>query len=256
MNVRKFFRYQLSYYRNELTMFYLVVILLFSVVTVGAGIAFSQTGGEISTFSGMETMTLIFMFVCAAAAYKYHLYMGLQNSISRKSMFISNMAISMSIALIMSVCDKILAAAFGALSSKVGIDGFSSLYGMIYGNSISSNAVLVFLHNLAFSFLLYMLFGVLGNFIVGLYCRMNLIAIISVSITVPAAIFILIPVLNYFTGNVILNTLLKFVLFAFGLGALEGTVWTILNPLITLLLLISIVTLALWLVMRRAAIKK
>lgn len=256
MNVRKFFRYQLSYYRKELTAFYLIVIALFTFVTIVAGIVFSQNGAEIKTFSGMETMSLIFMFVCAAAAYKYHLHMGLQNSVSRKSMFISNMATSVMIALLMSICDKVLATVFGALSSKVGIEGFSSLYGMIYGNSISNNTVFVFLHNLVFSFLIYTLFSILGNFIVGLYCRMNLIAIISVSITVPAAIFILLPVLNYLTGNAILDALLKFVLFAFGLGTLSGTVWTVINPLITLLLLIGIVTLALWLVMRRAAIKK
>ena len=84
MNVRKFFRYQLSYYRKELTAFYLIVIALFTFVTIVAGIVFSQNGAEIKTFSGMETMSLIFMFVCAAAAYKYHLHMGLQNSVEPK----------------------------------------------------------------------------------------------------------------------------------------------------------------------------
>ncbi len=258
MNVRKFFRYQLRYYRNEIAVFYLAVIGIYTLVTAGVGIVTMAVnmGNEVHTFSGMETMTLLFMFVCSAAAYKYHLHMGMQNGISRKSMFISNMMISTSIAAIMCVSDKIITTVFGAISAKIGIDGFSSLYSMIYGNSVSQNAVLVFLHNLAFSFLIYMLFSVLGNFITGLYCRMNLAGIISVSITVPAALFILLPVLDYLTGHVILSALLKFVMLAFGMGPVAGTIWTVINPLITLAVLTGIFTIALWLVIRRASVKK
>lgn len=255
MSIRKFFSFQMNYLKNEILVFYLVLFCLYAVSTVVAGIAMEQTGSKVMIFSGIEAITLFFMGIVAMSSYIYHLLLGLQNGISRKTIFTSCLMTTAATALIMCTCDRIMGALFTALSRRFKVEGFSTIYDMIYGDRGGMNAIATWFHSFLFTVLMYVLVAVIGYFVVALYYRMSRGAIIAVSISVPATLFILLPAVNHLLDNAIFRPLLKLLFFAFGADA-SGNVTSLVNPLVTLLLLILVFILAFWLSIRKVAVRK
>lgn len=84
-------------------------------------------------------------------------------------------------ALIMCACDRIMGALFTAMSKSANVEGFSTIYDMIYGGRTGMNAIATWFHSFLFTALMYALVAVIGYFIVALYYRMSRGAIIAVS---------------------------------------------------------------------------
>lgn len=255
MSLRKYFSFQMNYLKNEILVFYLVLFLLYSTSTVVAAITIQRTGSRVIIFSGIEAITLFFMGIVAMSSYIYHLLLGLQNGISRRTIFTSCLMTTAATALIMCTCDRIMGALFTAISKKANVQGFSTIYDMIYGGRTGMNAIATWFHSFLFTVLMYALVAVIGYFIVALYYRMSRAAIIAVSISVPATLFILLPALNHLLNNAIFRPLLKLLFFAFGADA-SGNVTSLVNPIVTLLLLIAVFVLAFWLSIRKVAVRK
>ena len=154
-----------------------------------------------------------------------------------------------SISIIMSIMDRfiiIIGQMLSKVSDKIEITGF---YDMRF-KFRNINRILFNLEAIFITIFIYLALILFGYFISSLYYRMNKAVKIVVSISVPAFVFILLPVLDYtiFEGKLIklINDVLKFIF------ASENPY----NMLISCILFIVVCVVLSWIVIRKAVEKK
>lgn len=219
---------------------YWAVILIVSIF-ISVNLGHGQLGG--STFSGGGS-TALFMFIFGIVGFSAFLRVGFANGITRKTVFLSNLACFTAMAAI-SALGEIVIAFISCLI--MGLDPASLL--SFFGAPFATFA----------DWLIYYLFSICiiltavscGLFIGGAFYRMSKIAKILVSVFAGIFLFFGIPALALLSQVEFLQVLAVNVLFPV-LNFFTSTVWA---SMLGLILLTALFLLFTWLCMRKAPAK-
>lgn len=182
-------------YQNHLKDWMKGTIILYSILIAIYLISFifiaiQVSGSDESSFSGMEFVSQIFIFVTGIAMFKPNLKLALANGISRKTEFTS----------------AILAASTVAVAFVFLNLGINGLYGIIYpyqsefnqafGNYTFANNFTYYLTGFFYDTFSALTSFIFGYFIGALYYRMPKWLRILVSVGVPVLCFIGVPIVS------------------------------------------------------------
>lgn len=187
-------KYQLYGMKRPLIIYYIIIYCLYILMLVQQA-AMKGTGGGFSS-SGMESATLIFLFVIGLNSFKGTFQLFLANGVSRRTMFKSYIASLLPVAAGMAIIDSLnglLLSSFGNYNSM-----FHSLYQMRYK---AGTTPAEFMEGLLWLFAFYMFITMAGFLITTLYYRMNKPVKLLVSIGVPVFFFIVLPYIDTFVFN-------------------------------------------------------
>lgn len=249
MNLKVSIKYQLNEYKWSILVFYSAVISILSLLLF---FAMRSTNG-LNTFSieGFEGTSLIFLFFVGLFTFKDCFGLLIQNSISRKTIFISKLLSILIISIAMTLMDKIISFVVQHVIAGNESIYYLGLFREVFSDVLRHNAFLLQIVSLLFNFTLYLTFITFGLFLNVLYYRMNKALQIAVSVGVPVCLFIIIPLIDArITNNAIQSTFFKTFNFAYGLSNH--------NPyysIVTSILNFAFFSLLIWLLMRKATIK-
>lgn len=167
---------------KPIIIFYCIVItaLLLSLILVNSNINIMATG--------LESATVIFLFVCGLNSFKENFYFSQGNNVSRKSFIIGVIGSIFPIAIFMAIIDIIINRVANIFTKM------PTIYDMLYGNYASinilksittwtqNNSLIAIINSILFCFILYCLVYVLGLAISMLYFRCNTLMKILVSV--------------------------------------------------------------------------
>lgn len=244
MNLKVAVKYRLYDNKKGMLIFYTVILtiiasmFLFSSLMKGN----AQIQGSIQ---GLEFASAIFLFVLGLNSFTEDFKMFMHNGISRKTMFISQVASTLVTCSIMALIDTVLSLISKSIS--VVTDGIytAGMLEMMYG--IRINIIGSFIISFLLCFFMYISLIAAGYLITTLYYRMNKTQKIIVSIGVPALLFVILPVVD--------TLLLKGVLFS---GFAKITAASFINPFMCMLscfIIFGIFTALSWLLVRKAVVK-
>lgn len=258
MKLKSTVKYQMFDMEKPVLIFYFVLLCILVFGFTVSGAKFAVSGNMVSFtsgsgFSGMELATVIFVFVSGLNSFKEFFRMFMQNSISRKTIFVSRLITILAVCTGMAVIDKgVLLIGKLIASHSTGIF-YTGLFEMIYAvraNRIST--VHMHIDGFFFNLFLYLAAMAIGYFITIAFYRMNKVTKITVAIGVPMVLLNGLPLLDAaLLHGAIFKALMNAVTFAFGFQN-NG------NPYLGMvsLLLITVVFISLsWLMMRRAVVK-
>lgn len=199
MNIKASSRYQIYDYKKAIRVYYLVIFLIiafFGLLTL----ILAESG--LFNLGGIEFITSIFLFVAGLNSFKELFLMMLQNSISRKTMFISKLITISVISIIMAVIDRIIINIGSLIANFTDEVSITSFYDMIFEKRVTRlNGFLANLEATIITILIYILLLLIGYFITAAYYRMNKVAKTVVSISVPSFFLILLPLLDTMVFN-------------------------------------------------------
>jgi hypothetical protein len=197
------------------------------------------------SIQGLELASAIFLFVLGLNSFTDVFKMFMQNGISRKTMFISQIASTLVISSVMALIDTVLS----LISKSISVvnDGIYSagMLEMLYDIRIDS--IGGFIISFLLCYFMYISLTAVGYLITTLYYRMNKTQKIIVSIGVPALLFVILPVVD--------TLLFKGVLFT-GVAKISGAL--LINPFMCMLscfILFGIFMVLSWMLVRKAVVK-
>lgn len=241
MNFLPSWKYQLDGMKWPLIIFYTVIAALLILMGVSMSIAIRE--GNQFTVGGLEMASVVFIFICGLNSFKAAFHMLSANGVSRKTMFVSFLAVLGTVAAGMAVIDSTIS----LLMRSVGEyhPGFMQMYGI---ESYSTSAVLT---GVLWMFCTNMAAGMAGYLLTTLYYRMNKPVKLLVSIGVPVLLLFVWPIADWalFRGAVSI-ALTRFTGWAFGF--MDG------NPfrgIVTNVLLVLIFVALSFAALRRAPVK-
>lgn len=259
MNIKSAYQFQLRDHLRSAATYYGILVAVY--ILLGIGLLTVKVNGQTS-FNGMDMATLIFLFVSGVVCFRESFLMLMQNSVSRKTIFISRILATLTFAGGMAVGDKII-----LLLGKLFTGGstnitFNSLFEQIYSptfvyeqiNSapfVMENPFLKHIIMLVFSFLFYLLMFALGYFISVVFFRSNKVGRVALGAGIPVGLFVLYPIIDFsLFGGKISMSIVKFM--DFSLGITTGNPYAALISFTIGFILLSMLS---WLVMRKAAVK-
>lgn len=203
MKIKQAMRYQLQGFMRSARTFYIVIAAIFIGMLLLNRFVTSGTG----SVSGMESATIIFLFVMGLNSFKQDFRLFLQNGISRNTLLVSFAASALSVSVCMAVIDGFFPLLFG---NSLHYESFYvSLYGLKgYTTGFSS---------IAWSALMYLFAMCVGFLITTLYYRMNKPLKVLVSVGVPLLFFVVLPIVEgYYPSIRVYETIGRFI--NWGLG--------------------------------------
>ncbi len=243
MKLKQVFNYQLYDARTAVTIFYGVIlsinIFFTSVLTVH--------GGEVE-FGGMESSTVVFLFIAGLNSFKGPFRFFLANGVSRKTQFWGFILSVPALAGIMALADSLIALLLSRVAS------YESMYAQLYGSWYAAGpGALFWLEKLVWSVLLSSAAMMVGFCITLLYYRMSKLAVVMVSVFVPVFFVVVLPYIDYrLAGGRISSAIFSFLQRVTGFASTP-------NPYIFMLFCVvasALAGLGSWMLMRRAVIKE
>lgn len=216
MKIKQGMRYYLREFGRASLIYYGIVVLLFL-----ATLIVSRALGEHNiTVNGMDTASLIFVFVLGLNAFKSEFGLFVQNGISRRTLWVDFLLSAGVLCLAMALIDSCYPLIFGRSLQ------YDSLFGTLY-NRIPSFASGAAAAHGGFVAVLWLVLAYLsaisfGFFITTLFYRMSKPLKVIVSVGVPVLLFVVMPIIEVFVPSFTLfTTLIRFYSWAMGLGILE-----------------------------------
>lgn len=219
MKLKSSIRLQLSEFKRPLSIFYFIMLIMllfmaFSIVTI------INRGGH-ATIGGLESGSMIFIFVCGLNSFLSPFRISMANGVSRKTMFVSHLISFASISVFMAAVDTLYA--FAATSFVP----YRSTFYQIYGSHFTARPVegivhspLFLLQSFLWSVCIYLMCVALGYLISSLYYRMNKAMKLVVSIGVPGLIMIVLPYVDMnYGGGRITRSIIDFIGYITGITA-------------------------------------
>jgi hypothetical protein len=186
-------KYYLNDFKRSVIVFYGVLLLIF----VALMITIAYIGTNNVSMSGMESASMIFLFVVGLNSFKNPFRMFLQTGISRKTLFVGFVASLAILSVVMTFLDLGMSWLYGSSMRHESL--FFSSFGVRYGTHGAA-----FLDGLLWSFISYMAAGMAGYFLTTLYYRMNKATKVAVSVGVPILFLTVLPIIdNLYFGGVI-----------------------------------------------------
>lgn len=237
-------KYRLYDNKKAVLVFYIVVLSIYAFMFLFS--ALIKDNAEFKgSIQGMELASAIFLFVAGLNSFKEVFRMFMQNGMSRKTMFISNIISTLVICSVMALIDSALALVSRNITAVNSGIYSSGMLELMYGRYI--NGIGNFLISLLLCFFIYATFSAVGFFITTLYYRMNKGLKITVSIGVPAVLFVIAPLID--------TLLLKGAVFA-ALAKITGAAFS--SPFMCMLscfILFVLITVLSWFLVRKAIVK-
>ncbi len=174
MKLRAAYRYQIHDLKFSILIYYCVIVGLFILVAASA-LAFIGNGNvSVNANGSIGGATFIFLFVLGLNSFKENFLFSLQNSVSRKTLFSSRLAVFATLAVFMNIVDLVLGYVLAlAASLRVGIN--------VAGYAPSFVGLL---SSMFFAFTILML----GYFLTILFFRLNKLGKVLVGAGVPVCI--------------------------------------------------------------------
>ncbi|NLO39340.1 MAG: hypothetical protein GX115_07720 [Ruminiclostridium sp.] len=253
MNLKAALKYQLHESKKAVLIYYLQVVIIFLCIVA---LFYLVPGKNVlsGNINGFEVASMIFIFIAGLNSFRETFCLFIQNSISRRTMFISRMLSAAIMSVAMACIDRILMF-FGKLLQPLNQSfSITSLFQMIYHNKAGykTGSLLVLFSELIFTAFLYFAAWMFGYFITISFYRLNKYGKIAISVGVPVSLFIVLPILDELVFNEAIGLFFgKLLSFAFGFSNKA-------NPLIgmiTLLLISGILAAFVWLMTRRVSVK-
>lgn len=163
--------------------FYIILVLV-----IAGLFSISAFSNGTSSTSGLETATMIFLFVCGLNSFKENFYFIQSNNISRKT-FLKGITISiLPIAISMSIIDIIINRVMNLFMPSptlydMGYTVIRNLDDLAFHNQwVQSNSILTIVNTILLTFSIYCFAYILGLVINMIYFRCNTIMKIAVSV--------------------------------------------------------------------------
>lgn len=256
MNLKSTYYYQLADLKKSLITYYIILLTFFCFILSFFSLTITSNDGRSSSYGQigpMELITIIFAIFAGYGCLKTYLGFFLQNGISRKTLFTSQILTTSTLALIMATIGKVLLLTFSILLLKLEINvKYSSLFDQVYGLSITDSGSLpyhitVFFYDLS----LYLVFMSAGYLIALIYFRISRLGKIVLNVSIPVLLLIALPAFDtsIFKGqtskgfNHFLNTIL-------GISSYHPS-----YAIFTFVLLSAIFSGFSWLLLRRATVR-
>lgn len=243
MKIKQTMRYKLNEYFRSSLIFYIVIAVLF-ITTL---ILRSVLNAKYINMGGMESASMIFVFVLGLNSFKQEFGLFTQNGISRKSLWVNFLACAMLVSIAMSLINSLFPVLFGKTL------GYTSIFNNQYRPFLKESFSIV---GLVWNVMSHFSLMCVGFFITTLYYRMNKALKVIVSVGIPALFFVILPVVEVFVPSFnLFSSLLKFYTWAMGLSfTVADTVpWRAVGSMAVL----SCVTAGLgFLLIRRATLKE
>ena len=260
MKLKASFLYQILDLRWALLIYYFVILCLtllanITIVSFSSASSIGVVGdGKTMVMSSITGASAIFLFIVGLNSFTETFRFGLQNGVSRKTIFLSRMCTAVSTSLFMAVVDQIIHTMLSLslirqANHQVSISMFQQLYPNTNGNPVQG-----FFLSVVFSFCLLLFISNVGYAIVMMFYRVGKLGKVLLGAGIPAALIFGIPAIKAFDtlyfgerlrafGNAVISPILDF---AFN---------TVPNCMISLLLLAALFALFDWLLLRRATIR-
>lgn len=217
MKTKAAFKYQLSDARKSLVIYYVIIYTLLVIMAI-SDIAIKNQDVN-GTIRGIESASIMFIFVAGLNSFKNTFHFFLVNSLSRLTLFKTFTLGIFSIGGFMALVDTINGYIFSSFTR------YRSLFYQLYSKRYEVYGGLAQLHgrlsyhgeSFLWSLFIYTLAGIIGYFVTVSFYRMNKFQKIIVSVGLPILFLIVIPFLDYrFFNRSISNGIIKFLTVAFG----------------------------------------
>ena len=210
MKLKQAMRYKLHEYSRSSLVFYIVIAALF-IVTL---IVRAALNVRHLTINGMESASMIFVFVLGLNSFKSEFGLFTQSGISRNTPWVNFLVCALLVSVVMALLYSLFPVLFGHSL------GFSSTFNGMYRTFQKETFTFV---GLVWNIMSHFSLMCVGFFITTLYYRMNKALKVIVSVGVPALFFVVLPVVEVFVPSFNLFTsLIKFYTWAMGLSFLTG----------------------------------
>lgn len=195
MKFKAAFKYQLSGMKKPLIIYYAIMycIIIFMIVQ-----RLTMKSADLNwSTSGLESATLIFLFITGLNSFKGTFHLFLANGVSRQTMFKSFVTSIFPIAAGMAVIDSLNALLMSAFINYRPLFYFmyQSRYGAAAGHGMTAG---MYLDGFIWMLFFYAFVTMAGCLITTLYYRMNKPIKLLVSIGVPVFFFIILPYIDAF----------------------------------------------------------
>lgn len=249
MKLKSTYRFQLSEYKKPISIFYFVVLCLFALTVI---IAFNTRDSE-SSNNGVELSTSIFLFVCGIVGYKDTFGMMVQNSVSRKTMFVSRLLATGTIALFMAVVDMILGTIMKGVEKSDSLNfTTTSLIEMFYPKQAEElNGFLFAVLTVVILAFMYLAAISVGYFLANLFYRLNKTGKVIMAVSLPVSIVFLLPIIDeVFAKGKITKWIIDFVDFTLGVTKNQP-----MYAVLSFTIVFAVFSGLSWLFLRRAVVK-
>ena len=252
MNLRASLKYQLYDCKKPVLIFYLVISALLVLIFTAHRLFIDYYSGTTS-MNGLEFGTAIFIFIVGLNSFKETFRMFLQNGVSRRTLFISQILAGLTVSAVITVISTLFVVIGKLLASGSDRFFFYSLIEMIYTDRYAAEIInmQMLLESLPFFTIMLATALMAGYFITVLYYRLNKGGKIAVSVGVPVFLFILLPIFDTVFGGLSIFTVYLKVL-------LSVSDFYLINPYCGMLIYALIFVLfsgLSWLLMRKAVAK-
>jgi hypothetical protein len=191
MNMMPSFRYRFADFLRGSAVFLAIYIL------VTAGIAVSCLAFDNGTvgFSGYEISTCITVFVFGIVNAREDLRLGIQNGVSRRSVFYGTLLAAILVTLLLAAFGEVLTTAVQALTAGNTCMAVSGLYQILFAADTDWVSAPFGLHLASAAFIFPLLIGanLIGRFISLMFFRLNKLWTVIVAVGAPIFLFWILP---------------------------------------------------------------
>lgn len=233
MNFLPAWKYQMDGMKWPLIIFYIVIAALLVLMGVSMSLAVRQ--GTQFTVGGLEMASVVFIFVCGLNSFRSSFHMLSANGVSRKTMFVSFIAVLGAVAAGMAVIDSTVSMVMrGIRNFGPGVGNYHPAFMQMYG--LTPNNAADVATGLLWMFCCYLAAGMTGFLITTLFYRMSKPVKLLVSIGVPVLLLFVWPIvdLSLFQGAVS-NAIISAIGWASGLSTGNPYMGVVSSVLVTLI---------------------
>lgn len=248
MNTKNMYYYYLYDCRKALAIFYTVVILIYSVF--GLMDSTSVNGG---TVSGMESASIVFIFILGLNSFKSNFLFGLANGVSRKTQILSFAVTAVTLGAFMALADLAIGRFFSLFFENQAL--YFDIYRSRFAGASARLSLQILPESFLWSALLYSTAAMIGFTITLLYYRCSKLMKYVISIVPGMVLFILVPYLDRLYGGRLSSFILTTFLRLMDAAKIDITT----NPYIAMISFVctfGIFYIFSWLMIRRAVIKQ
>lgn len=193
MNVLPSFRYRFADFLRGSAVFLSIYILITAGIAVSCLTVVNGTVG----FSGYEISTCITVFVFGIVNAREDLRLGIQNGISRRSVFYGTLFAAVLVTLLLAAVGEVLTTAMQALTAGTACMEVSGLYQMLFAADTDWISAPFGLHFASAVFIFSLLIGanLAGRFISLMFFRLNKLWTVIVAVGAPIFLFWILPLM-------------------------------------------------------------
>lgn len=249
MNLRPAYKYRFCDMVKGIGFFYAIMVVVMTSVICLVSFEVSNGSNVSGSFAAFVFAATIALFVMGITTIREDMRLMLQNGIGRRTIFVTELLVVLSVSLLLAVAGELLIAIGQAVTASRSDFFITDLYQILYTDGINFNLALgEHFESIALAFGIYMCANLAGMFISLLFYRLNKMWTLIVAIGVPLLLIIGLPMLltrgsaGRFLESVF-GMMLEFAL---------SSPWALLLCFLLAAVLIGIVN---WLMMRRAPVK-